>query len=127
MDKEEKRLITQFGRDEHFRVPDGYFEDFTAQLMDKLPEESHKTIIVNFNHSLWNGRLHGGIVAAIIVFALTIGIYTYLGKFDVIDSCERASMPKTEHLEENKANFDQMADYTMIDNEDIYASLTDSK
>lgn len=127
MDKDEEKLIKQFGKVEPYKVPDGYFEDFTRQLMNKLPEKSHKTKIVELRPKLWNSHFRGGIAAAFIAVTLTIGIYTYIGKLNVINSCENASMPHNEDLDQNKASFDQMADYTMIDNEDIYASLADNK
>ena len=127
MDKDEEKLITRFGKVEPFKVPDGYFEDFTRQLMSKLPDKSHKTGIVELYPMLWSSRLRGGIAAAVIAATLTIGVYTYIGKFNVINSCERASMPQKENVDQSKTNFDQMADYTMMDNEDIYASLSDNK
>ncbi len=127
MDKYEEKLIKQFGKVEPYKVPDGYFEDFTRQLMNKLPDKSHKTGIVELHPILWNSRLRGGIAAAAIAVALTIGVYTYIGKFNVINSYERASMPQKENLNQSKTNFDQMADYTMMDNEDIYASLVGNK
>ncbi|BCS84197.1 MULTISPECIES: hypothetical protein [Prevotella] len=127
MDKDEEKLIKRFGKVEPFKVPDGYFEDFTRQLMTKLPDKSHKTGIVELRPKLWSSRLRGGIAAAVIAVTLTIGIYTYIGKFNVINSYDRASMPQKENLDQSKASFDQMADYTMMDNEDIYASLVDNK
>ena len=36
---EEKKLIQQMGKKEPFRVPDGYFESFTQNLMENLPEK----------------------------------------------------------------------------------------
>lgn len=127
MDKDEEKLIRQFGKIESFKVPDGYFEDFTSQLMNKLPEKSHKKGIFKFHPMVWSSRLRGGIAAAVIAATLTIGVYTYFGKFNVVNSYERSSMPQKENLDQVKSNFDQMADYTMMDNEDIYASLADNK
>ena len=127
MDKDEEKLIKRFGKVEPYNVPDGYFEDFTRQLMSKLPDKSHKTGIVELRPMLWSSRLRGGIAAAVIAATLTIGVYTYFGKFNVVNSYERSSMPQKENLDQVKSNFDQMADYTMMDNEDIYASLADNK
>ena len=96
-------------------------------IKNALLSVSDKTGIVEFHPILCNSRLRGGIAAAAIAVALTIGVYTYIGKFNVINSYERASMPQKENLNQSKTNFDQMADYTMMDNEDIYASLVDNK
>ncbi len=37
--KEEDKLLEKFGRKNPFNVPEGYFENFTNELMDKLPEK----------------------------------------------------------------------------------------
>ena len=39
MKKEETDLIHRCGKRNAFKVPEGYFEDFAGQLMDKLPEK----------------------------------------------------------------------------------------
>ena len=38
MNTEDKFLKTQFGNKRPFKVPDGYFEDFASQILDKLPD-----------------------------------------------------------------------------------------
>ena len=37
--KEEDKLLEKFGRKNPINVPEGYFENFTNELMDKLPEK----------------------------------------------------------------------------------------
>ena len=44
MKKEEKILIDKFGKANHFSVPEGYFESFTDQMMDLLPESEARVI-----------------------------------------------------------------------------------
>lgn len=39
--KEEDKLLEKFGRKNPFNVPEGYFENFTNELMDKLPEKEN--------------------------------------------------------------------------------------
>lgn len=36
--KEENELLKLVGKENPFKVPEDYFDDFTTQLMDKLPE-----------------------------------------------------------------------------------------
>ena len=38
MKKEETDLLKRCGTENPFTVPEGYFANFTEQLMDKLPE-----------------------------------------------------------------------------------------
>ena len=37
--KEENKIISKVGTKNPFKVPDGYFTDFTQELMNKLPEK----------------------------------------------------------------------------------------
>lgn len=37
--KEENDLLKKIGKENPFKVPDGYFDQFTTQLMDKLPDK----------------------------------------------------------------------------------------
>lgn len=37
--KEEDELVRKYGTSNPFTVPDGYFENFSKELMDKLPEK----------------------------------------------------------------------------------------
>ena len=36
---DDKRLLEKFGRKHPFTTPEGYFDDFTARIMDTLPEK----------------------------------------------------------------------------------------
>ena len=36
---DDKRLLEKFGRKHSFTTPEGYFDDFTARIMDTLPEK----------------------------------------------------------------------------------------
>ena len=40
MGTNEKFLNSQFGNKRPFKVPDGYFERLTSQIVDNLPEKS---------------------------------------------------------------------------------------
>lgn len=37
--KEEDTLLKKFGKENSFKVPDGYFENLTSEMMNKLPEK----------------------------------------------------------------------------------------
>lgn len=36
--KEEDNILKKVGTENAFRVPEGYFENFTSELMNRLPE-----------------------------------------------------------------------------------------
>ena len=37
--KEEDNILKKVGTENAFRVPEGYFENFTSELMNRLPEK----------------------------------------------------------------------------------------
>ena len=37
--KEEKELFQKIGKENPFKVPEGYFENLTQQVMERLPEK----------------------------------------------------------------------------------------
>ena len=45
MEIDEEILLTKPGKKNPFTVPDGYFELFTNQLMDSLPDPKEKKIL----------------------------------------------------------------------------------
>lgn len=54
---EERRkiLIDKFGKANHFSVPEGYFESFTDQMMDLLPESEAR--VIEMRPATWWNRL----------------------------------------------------------------------
>ena len=44
--KEEEDVLKKVGRDNAFKVPEGYFESLTSEIMDKLPENQQPILKV---------------------------------------------------------------------------------
>lgn len=125
MMKEEKILKEKFGTANHFTVPDGYFDSFASQLMEQLPESHEHHVIEMHAPSLWSRLPLRKIAAAIGVAVVLGGSSLYIvhqqssGRENIAkDASLHSSSGTTEY-----GSFDEMADYTMIDNQDIYASL----
>ncbi len=38
MMNEEKKINDIFGKENHFKVPEGYFDNFAEQMMAKIPD-----------------------------------------------------------------------------------------
>jgi hypothetical protein len=55
-----------------FTVPENYFEDFSAKMMQKLPENEPKIISIFARKKTWMFA-----AAAVIVLALSLPIYNY--------------------------------------------------
>ena len=106
MIEEEKHLRETVGTRNAFRVPEGYFEQFTAQVMEQLPEQqkARTTMLRPWLYA-----------AACTVVAVLMGV-TYYWHQNTADDM----MADSNYYEE-------VADYAMIDNIDIYACLEDNE
>jgi len=125
---EEEKLIGQFGKENPFRVPEGYFDNFASSLMEKLPElsedetkekEAHETTKVVEIGFLQRMRKY----AAAIVVLLVVGsgaLYMMSGQEEETSVQAKVEHVSTEQMDE-EYTIDQIADYAMLDNEDFYA------
>ena len=106
MIEEEEHLRETVGTRNAFRVPKGYFEQFTAQVMEQLPEQqkARTTMLRPWLYA-----------AACTVVAVLMGV-TYYWHQNTADDM----MADSNYYEE-------VADYAMIDNIDIYACLADNE
>ena len=105
MIEEEKHLREIVGQRNPFRVPEGYFEQLTAQVMQQLPEQQ-KARITMLRPWLY--------AAACTVAAMLMGVTYYLHQDSADD------------LVADGSYYEEGADYAMIDNMAIYASLEDN-
>lgn len=55
-----------------FTVPENYFEDFSAKMMQQLPEKESKIILLFAKRKTWMYA-----AAAVVVLALTIPVYNH--------------------------------------------------
>lgn len=124
MMKEEKILIEKFGKANHFTVPEGYFDSFTEKLMEQLPEPNAN--VIDIHAQRWWNRIPLRKMAAAVGIGLVL-----TGSALMLASKMTSHQPIMASTQENLQHescaeyslFDQMADYTMMDNQDIYATL----
>lgn len=114
MENDELYIFNKCGKQNPFKVPDGYFDNLSAELM-RHTEAAPKIV------SLWQRyRLY---VAAACVLAVVAGLATYFG----FSSAEPAANPTiaatTNVANPDEAESEEYADYTMLDNDDIYSIL----
>ena len=117
MNNEEREIRERFGKLNHFTVPEGYFERLTQQVMERVPEQETKRARTV---PMW--RKYRVAIVAFAVFG--VGVYRQLNS-----PGNQPAMPLS--MDNSYANnssflFDEMVDYTMIDSDIIYASLSDS-
>ena len=124
MMKEENILKNKFGKENHFSVPNGYFDSFADKLMEKLPEQ--ETRIVHMRAQSWWQKVPVRKIAAVMggVVVLAAGALGY----SRLQQGGHEQFATASHRYEQVGSssggtFEQMADYTMMDNETIYASL----
>ena len=124
MTREENILKERFGKENPFNVPDGYFDHLTERIMDNLPEQEIRVIDIRSRQTLWQKLPLRKIAAAVAVAAL-LGGGTFWALQHEGDSKMVAHAKKHEQktVSSDDAAFNEMADYAMIDNETIYASL----
>ena len=132
MINEEKKINDIFGKENHFKVPEGYFDNFAEQMMAKIPmqeidspEETDKNRQENqakFVHlSLWRRLPLRKIAAALAVTAMLGGGVLY--QLQQTEKNETPAIESSHVTDGDDAAFEQMADYTMMDTQDFYAQL----
>lgn len=99
-----------------FKVPENYFDDFSAKVLQQLPENESKVISIFTRKKTWLYT-----VAAIIIIALSIPIYTtivtqestldkttienYLTSQDAISDDELVNLLDEDDIQKMKLNF----------------------
>lgn len=113
--EEEKYIENRVGKRNPFRVPENYFDGFSARMMQLLPEQEKSR-----SKSMW---LRPWLYAAACVCVLIISATIWLALPE--KEAQQAPVAVVEQLETSDA-FDEAADYMMLDNYDIYAYLSEN-
>ena len=116
----EDNLLRKVGTGNPFRVPDHYFEDFTQELMDKLPEKEPMTSMPEI--TLWQ-RVKPWIYMTAMFCGIMLSVKIFVGnpskdEFPAISQTEVENLPD-EDLE-------IMIDRIMMDDYTLYQYLTDA-
>lgn len=119
--EEEKYLIERVGKENPFRVPEGYFDTLTVQVMarvDASPQpapsvEKKKAKLVRLR------PIHYAVAASVCALFISVAAYVSFNSSSV-DSAVQQTVAQQETYD----SFDAAADYMMVDNEAIYACLS---
>lgn len=119
MEKEEQYIYDCYGKQNPFTVPDGYFDSLRTGLMQHATTTTTTKAI-----PLWK-RWRGYVAAACLVGVVIVGLATYWGlkTTDVADTHVAVAGYATV---DDDFSDDEYADYTMLDNDDIYSFLTNN-
>lgn len=118
MDRETEILEKKFGKAQPFKVPDGYFDGFVNDLMEKLPEDEAR--VIEMRPSKW--RLYRPIAvaaASICVAIFSVGMYLHSS-----DNPSNETFAQ-EQSSSSYSAIDEAVDYTMMDNLDMYAYMSE--
>lgn len=120
---EEKYLEDKYGKKQPFKVPNGYFGSFAENLMDKLPEQQP---VMTPHISMWRKwrKLRLTVAVAASVCAVMFSVMTFMHNTKPTHS-PLASNHTTKTVTNDSYNtLDVAADYTMLDNDDIYVLVS---
>ncbi|MCD8301684.1 MAG: hypothetical protein LUC44_01545 [Prevotellaceae bacterium] len=110
------RKITE-GADNPFRVPEGYFSDFTGRLMSQLPQPKRKPR--RFALTVWR-------YAAVLLVCLGAGLAVLLASQNRGASLAQSGADtETEYADEDYIN--DALDYAVISGSDIELYLTEAQ
>lgn len=116
----EEDIIKRCGNENPFKVPEGYFEKFTEELMQQLPEEKPKQTI-----SMWQ-RVKPWIYMA-AMFAGVIGsARLFLGTPVENTPQENESYMSSNEIIPEEA-IDTLIEYAIVDDYLLYRYLTDAE
>ena len=121
MDENEKWLRSHYGNDNPFTVPEGYFESLSDSIMSMLPEQ--QTHVVDMCNNSWKRKIAVALavaasVAVIISVSLTVGYRHDTAK--LADGGNNA-ISEQQSAYSDYTVVDEMANYAMLDNVDMYA------
>ncbi len=119
MTNEELYLNSRMSRENHFRVPEGYFDKLTADVMARLPE---RETVVELKPAAKRVFLRPLLAAASValVAAIAVGVYFNRSAKPAEDEEQMAAVSTVMP----DSYIDDAADYMMMDHQDIYACLT---
>lgn len=119
MKKEETDLLKRCGTENPFTVPEGYFERFTEQLIEKLPEREAQPAP---QLTLWT-RVKPWVYMAAMFCGLMLSVRMFVGEKQ---SQSPAASETTDFTEVPDEYIDPIVNQTMMDDYTLYQYLTDA-
>lgn len=120
MKKEETDLLRRCGTENPFTVPEGYFERFTEQLMEKLPEREAQPAP---KLTLWT-RVKPWVYMAAMFCGLMLSVRMFVGEKQ--SQSPAATSETTDFTEVPDEYIDPIVNQTMMDDYTLYQYLTDA-
>lgn len=127
----EKQLLSDYGNKRPFKVSDGYFDNLSERIMEHISIDAGNVEQTHKNNIKLIRRLKPLLMAASIIGFVFLAVLSYRGFLgntnlfsDVNETSYENETPTNEKL--TAEDIDEAVDYMMIDEEDIYACLSDN-
>ena len=122
--KEEDTLLKKIGKEHSFKVPDGYVENLTSEVMNKLPEKE-KVAFKEEHISTWTRLKPLFYMAAMFIgAALIIRVASSNHQPATVDDQLTANDAGTEVVSDEY--IDVALDRSMLDDDSLYVYLSDA-
>lgn len=108
--------MEQTRKTEHFKVPEGYFENFTKQMMAQLPEQVDMPVRRKTISVLWSRVA----VSIAVVLAFTATWYA-LESYNLYEEMADAG----NGIYGTEYTIDELEEYAMLDHQDIYRIISE--
>ena len=111
-------ILNKVGKENHFKVPEGYFDQLQSNIMSQLSEGEARPITIKKTHRMMP-RI---ITAAASVCLLVCGITAY---YHYDNSQKLAKLQQKEYAEYQQmlSDTENASEYIMMDNADIYSCI----
>ena len=116
----EDNILRKVGTSNPFRVPDHYFEDFTQELVSKLPEKESMPLMPE--PTLWQ-RVRPWIYMTAMFCGIMLSVRVFVGEPQK-DEFPAISQIEAENLTDE--DWEIMIDYIMMDDYSLYQYLTNA-
>lgn len=116
----EDNILRKVGTSNPFRVPDHYFEDFTQELMNKLPEKEPMPLMSE--PTLWE-RVKPWLYMTAMFCGIMLSVKVFVGEPQK-DEFPAISQTEVERLPDE--DWEIMIDRIMMDDYTLYQYLTDA-
>lgn len=117
MESGESYIKNMCGKGRPFSVPQGYFDDFSERIMSQLPHEEVKVVKL----SVWQ-RYRSAVAVAACLCVMLVGGAVYMSVNSRHDNVALGG--NAVHESASYSSADYAADYSMLDNDDIYALVS---
>lgn len=120
--KEEDNILKKVGKENVFRVPDGYFENLTSEVMSRLPEKETPAIIKR-EPTKWE-RIKPWVYMTAMFAGAALIIRVASTDRTPVNNRMAMDEPETEVVSDEYIS--AVLDNSMLDNYSLYVYLTDA-